>query len=138
MRDWIVLSRRGGPCPSFDRGAYDSSRRLTIDGVVAQFQFVNPHPFVTLDVIDATGSAQRWKLEMDNRHELVDIGVTASTLKPGDRLVVTGSPGRSQPQSLYVLRLEIAPPTALRYEQVGNSPKIRTWRGTALFLEHAR
>jgi hypothetical protein len=121
----ILLSGAAADAHHSIAGAYDSSRRLTIDGVVAQFQFVNPHPFVTLDVIDATGSAQRWKLEMDNRHELVDIGVTASTLKPGDRLVVTGSPARSQPQSLYVLRLD-RPADGFGYEQVGNSPRIRT------------
>ena len=121
----IVLSNATAHAHHSIAGAYDSSRRLTIDGVVAQFQFVNPHPFVTLDVIDATGNTQRWKLEMDNRHELVDIGVTAATLKPGDRLVVTGSPARSQPQGLYVLRLD-RPADGFAYEQVGNSPKIRT------------
>jgi len=25
-------------------GMYDQSRRVTLDGVIAQFQFVNPHP----------------------------------------------------------------------------------------------
>ena len=121
----VVLSGAAARAHHSIAGAYDSSRRLTIDGVVAQFQFVNPHPFVTVDVIDAAGNAQRWKLELDNRHELVDIGVTATTLKPGDRLVVTGSPGRSQPHSLYVLRLD-RPADGFGYEQVGNSPKIRT------------
>ncbi|MEP7308399.1 MAG: DUF6152 family protein [Acidobacteriota bacterium] len=121
----IVLSGAAAGAHHSISGAYDSSRRLTIDGVVAQFQFVNPHPFVALDVLDPSGSAQRWKLEMDNRHELVDIGVTASTLRPGDRLVVTGSPARSQPQSLYVLRLD-RPADGFAYEQVGNSPRIRT------------
>ena len=121
----IVLANAAADAHHSIAGAYDSSRSLTLAGVVAQFQFVNPHPFLTLDVIDAAGSAQRWKLELDNRHELVDIGVTATTLKPGDRLIVSGSPGRTQPQSLYVLRLD-RPADGFAYEQVGNSPKIRT------------
>ena len=106
-------------------GMYDEGRRVTLDGTVAQFQFVNPHPFVMVDVKDASGNVQPWKLELDNRHELVDVGVTGGTLKAGDRLVVTGSPSRAQPRALYVRRLE-RPADGFLYEQVGNSPRIRT------------
>ena len=72
---------------------------MTIEGIVVEFQLVNPHPFLFIDVKGRTGEAQRWQLEMDNRRELVSIGVTASTFKPGDLVVVTGSlagdPGKS-------------------------------------------
>ena len=105
-------------------GMYDEGRRVTIDGIVAQFHFVNPHPFVILDVKDASGNPQPWKLEMDNRHELVDVGVAGETLKAGDRVVVTGSPARAQPRTLYVRRLE-RPADGFLYEQVGTSPRIR-------------
>ena len=105
-------------------GMYDEGRPVTVDGIVAQFHFVNPHPFVMVDVKDASGNAQPWKLELDNRHELVDVGVTAGTLKAGDRLIVTGSPARAQPRALYVRRLE-RPADGFLYEQVGTSPRIR-------------
>ena len=105
-------------------GMYDESRRVTVDGVVAQFQFVNPHPFVMVDARDANGGVQSWKLEMDNRHELVDVGVTGDTLKAGDRLIVTGSPARGQQRTLYVRRLE-RPADGFLYEQIGNSPRVR-------------
>src|SRR6267378_810259 len=80
---------------------YDSSRQANLEGTVAQFQLINPHPFLLVDVTDGAGTAQRWRLEMDNRSELVAIGVTATTLKPGDRVVVKGSLARTQPQALY-------------------------------------
>jgi hypothetical protein len=104
-------------------GVYDSSRQATLDGTVAEFQLINPHPFLFIDVADAAGAAQRWRLEMDNRHELTAIGVTASTFKRGDRVVVRGSLARSQPQSLYLLRLD-RPADGFWYEQVGASPRI--------------
>jgi hypothetical protein len=104
---------------------YDSSRRVTIEGVVAQFQLVNPHPFLIIDVTDADGSPKRWQLEMDNRSELHAIGVTTGTFKPGDGVVVTGSLARTQGQRLYLLRLD-RPLDGFWYEQVGQSPKIRT------------
>ena len=104
-------------------GMYDQSRRVTLDGTIAQFQFVNPHPFVMVDVKDANGSAQSWKAELDNRWELVDVGVTPTTLKAGDHVVVTGSPGRAQAALLYVWRLE-RPSDGFLYEQIGTSPRV--------------
>ena len=76
-----------------------------------------------VDAKDESGKTQRWKLELDNRHELVD-GVTSDTLKPGDRLVVTGSPSRTEPHSLYTRKLERLADSFL-YEQIGSSPRIR-------------
>ena len=106
---------------------YDSSRQVTVEGIVTEFQFVNPHPFVTMDVKQDSGSAQQWLLGMDNLRELAEIGMTSQTLKPGDRIVVTGSPARVKSQSLYVRRLD-RPADGFRYEQVGSSPRIRTPR----------
>jgi hypothetical protein len=104
---------------------YDPNRPATLEGVVAQFQFVNPHPFLLIDVKDGAEKAQQWRLEMDNRSELVAIGVTSTTFKPGDRIVVTGSLARTQAQSLYLRRLD-RPADGFWYEQIGQSPSIRT------------
>ena len=101
---------------------------MTIEGVVAEFQLVNPHPFLIIDVTDGTGRAHRWRLEMDNRIELAAIGVTATTFNPGDRVVVTGSLARSQGERMYLLRLD-RPADGFWYEQVGQSPRIRTPAG---------
>ena len=103
-------------------GAYDSKRELTVEGIVAQFHFVNPHPFVTVEVQTSGGGTERWKLEMDNRSELTDVGMTKETLKPGDRIVARGNPAYGQAQSLYILRLD-RPADGFRYEQVGFSPR---------------
>jgi len=100
-------------------GVYDSSRLVTIEGVIVEFHFVNPHPFA---VVDANN--ERWKMEMDNLSELVEVGMTKFTLKPGDRVVVSGKPARSTPpQSLYIMKLD-RPSDGFRYEQVGTSPRV--------------
>jgi len=104
-------------------GVYESSREVTLDGVVAQFRFVQPHPFVLVDVRRG-GAAEQWHLELDNRWELADIGFTETTLKPGDRVVVTGSPARREPQRMYVQRLD-RPADGFGYEQVGTRPRLR-------------
>jgi hypothetical protein len=106
---------------------YDTSRQVAVEGVITAFRFVNPHPFLIMDVKDAGGKMQQWRLEIDNLSELVEIGVTRDTWKPGDWIVVTGSPARAQDHSLYVRRLD-RPADGFRYEQVGSSPRIRTPR----------
>ena len=106
---------------------YDDSQRVTVEGIVTQFRFVNPHPFVMMEVKDDNGRAQQWKLEMDNRWELVEIGFNNVTLKPGDRIVVTGSPARAQRQSLYIRRLK-RPADGFSYQQIGQRPSIGSTR----------
>jgi hypothetical protein len=105
-------------------GVYDSSKPVTIEGTIAQFRYVNPHPFLVVEVTGRDGRAETWTLEMDNRRELADIGFTAETIKPGDRVVVTGSLARRQPRAAYIRKLE-RPADGFIYEQVGSSPRIR-------------
>ena len=105
-------------------GMYDGAKQRTFEARVAEFQFVNPHPFVVVAADpDATGTEQRFKLEMDNRHELVDIGISAETFKTGDRVVVTGSVSRTDPLNLYMWKLHRAA-DGLHYEQIGFEPHL--------------
>jgi hypothetical protein len=103
---------------------YDSSQPVTISGTVRQFGFVNPHPFVVVDVASG-GVVESWHLEMDNRGELARIGVTATTIRPGDEVTVTGSRSRTERRSLYIRKL-IRTADGFEYEQVGSSPRIKT------------
>ena len=102
---------------------YDSSRQMTLEGVVADFQFVSPHPFVVIEVTDPSGRTESWRLEMDNRGELSAVGMRADTLKKGDRVVVRGGAARDRSRALYIRRLE-RPADGFWYEQVGSSPKV--------------
>ena len=101
---------------------YDVSRKLTLNVTVREFRFVNPHPFLVVE--SRAGSlAAVWRLELDNRFELVEIGMNANTFTTGDRLLVTGSPGQNEKPILYVRELE-RPSDGFRYEQVGTTPRI--------------
>lgn len=106
-------------------GVYDTRREVTIEAIVAAFHFVNPHPYVQADVRDGSGRTRQWRLEMDNRRELVDVGMTDATLKAGDRILATGNPGRStELPTLYVRALD-RPADGLEYKQIGNDPRLR-------------
>jgi len=105
-------------------GVYDTSRQIKLDGVIREFHFVNPHPYITVE-IERDGRKQRWKMEMDNRYELEEIGVGGTTFKAGDRIVVSGSPGRDESPTLYIRRLDRSS-DGFWYEQVGTEPRIRS------------
>ena len=101
---------------------YDATRQLTLTVVVREFHFVNPHPYLIVDA--KVGSlSSLWRLELDNRFELVQIGMAANTFAPGEQLLVSGRPGRDQKPILYVRELD-RPADGFRYEQQGSSPRI--------------
>jgi hypothetical protein len=105
---------------------YDSSKPVTVEGTVREFQFINPHPILVINVTEG-GKTLEWRLEMDNRFELIDEGMSADTLKAGDRVVATGSLSRNGAQAIYLRRLD-RPADGFRYEQVGASPRVRKGR----------
>jgi hypothetical protein len=105
---------------------YDRSKQVTVEGAVREFQFINPHPFLVIDVAEG-GKTVEWRLEMDNRYELINEGMKADTLKAGDRVVASGSLSRTNPQGMYLMRLD-RPVDGFRYEQVGASPRVRRGR----------
>ena len=65
---------------------FDTSKQITLDGTVRQFQFTNPHCYIQL-VVDGT----EWSLEMGAPVYLANRGWKPSTLRPGDKIRVTAS-----------------------------------------------
>jgi hypothetical protein len=106
-------------------GMYDTRRSVRVEGIVTQFEFINPHAFLTLDVTETGRVTQRWRVELDDRGELSDIGMTAQTLQAGDRVIVLGSPARRQANRLYLGRLD-RPADGYSFEQVGGRPRLRS------------
>ncbi|MBK7115816.1 MAG: hypothetical protein IPH71_07295 [Proteobacteria bacterium] len=102
---------------------YDTGKSVTVTGTVREFQFVHPHPFLVVEVRGKSGERQTWRAEMDNRFELEQIGITGNTFRPGDEVVVSGSPGRSQSSILYMWRLERTA-DGLLYRQTGGTPSL--------------
>lgn len=101
-------------------GMYDRGRETTVDGVVTQFRFVSPHPFI--DLKDAR-SGQAWQIELDNRREFEDIGITADSIKPGDRVVIVGSLARQDANRMYARRLT-RPADGFGFEESGSRPRL--------------
>jgi hypothetical protein len=74
---------------------YDETKKISVEGKLVQFLFRNPHSFVHVMAPDEDGTMQRWAIEWGGAGQLGGQGVTRETLKPGDKVVITGNPGRN-------------------------------------------
>jgi len=73
---------------------YIENQTVTIDGELVQFVLRNPHSFVDVDVTEKDGSKTRYVVEWAAPAQLAG-KVDRETLKPGDHVIITGSPGRN-------------------------------------------
>jgi hypothetical protein len=70
---------------------YDSSKPVTITGVVTKVDWTNPHSYFFLDVKDAKGVVANWKFEGYPPGVLYRTGWKREvTMKPGDTVTVFG------------------------------------------------
>jgi uncharacterized protein DUF6152 len=92
---------------------YDEQRVITIEGVVTEFKFVNPHAMMSMDVTDQAGKVAKWVVEFAGRLNLSDVGWTAQSIKTGERVTVTGNPTHTGSNRMFFRRLVRADGTEL-------------------------
>lgn len=73
-----------------DAGRYEDNV-MVIKGTVVEMQLIYPHSIVVVDVSDENGKVVRWQAEMGGRTAMIkDFGWTKDTIKPGDKITLTG------------------------------------------------
>ena len=82
---------------------YDIDAEVTLEGVVTDYQFINPHVLVFLDVTNAAGEVEQWIAE-SNSPSLFRRrgGLRADSLKAGDAITLAGHPSRVNPNDLHI------------------------------------
>jgi uncharacterized protein DUF6152 len=83
---------------------YFEDQSTTITGDLVQFDFRSPHAWVHVNAADKSGQVRRYSAEWANPNRLGREGITKDTLRPGDRVVLLGSPGRDPDE--YKLHLK--------------------------------
>jgi len=71
---------------------YDSSRQVTIEGVVKEVQWTNPHVWIEVMVPNAAGGNDQWSIECTSVNFMTRRGFSKHTIKPGDKISITLSP----------------------------------------------
>jgi len=75
---------------------YDSTQKIEITGVVTEFVWRNPHSFMKVDVTDKDGATKTWTLEWGSISQLGQYSITRTSIKPGDKIIITGQAARDQ------------------------------------------
>jgi hypothetical protein len=69
---------------------YDSTKPVTVKGVINRLAWVNPHAYVYVDVKDESGKVTTWAFETLSPNALARQGWNRNSLKPGDEVTVDG------------------------------------------------
>lgn len=93
---------------------YDDSKQVAIEGVVTEFQFINPHSFVYLRARGPDGAEAIWHCEMASRSVLARNGLTAEMFAPGTQVRITGSQARQNPTGCALREARFADGRLLR------------------------
>ena len=73
---------------------FDAQQNKQLDGVVQTFKWTNPHSYIEVMVTDDKGQTQTWGVECGSPAQMVRAGWKSTSLKPGDKVVVTVHPLR--------------------------------------------
>jgi hypothetical protein len=97
---------------------YFVDREITVEGTLTQFMYRNPHSFIKIQAADSSGQLQTWSIEWGGGAQLTQEHVTRYTLKPGDRVIVTGNPGRDPAEHRIRLHKIVRPADGWKWEGV--------------------
>jgi hypothetical protein len=65
---------------------FDTSKEVTIEGTVTDFQWTNPHSWVQILVKDGAGKEIEWSIEGSSPNNLSRFGWKRTSIKAGDHV----------------------------------------------------
>jgi hypothetical protein len=86
--------------------SYDSSKELTLDGVIKESGYEHPHGHVELEVPGKT-----WLVILAPPSRMANRGLPSEMLKPGTKAKVVGYPSRNDPKEMRAERIIVADKT---------------------------
>jgi hypothetical protein len=98
---------------------YFEEQKITIEGDVIAFELKNPHSWLHIAVLDENGTVQKFSAEWSNPARLKQAGFTTDSFKPGDHLILTGSPARVASENRMHLRTIRRPADGWRWPKSG-------------------
>ena len=69
---------------------FDSSRPVKLRGTVTQWELVNPHSWIHMDVKNEDRTVTNWMIEGGSPNALLRLGFDKRSLPPGTEIVVEG------------------------------------------------
>ena len=103
----VVLLMVSGPLFAHHAGSlYDREHPVTLTGTVTKYLMINPHAQIHFEVKDEKGKVETWVAETAGPQRLLRVGWNKNTLKPGDKITVTGAQFKDGRKYLSIFKLE--------------------------------
>lgn len=67
---------------------------VTLTGTVKEFQYINPHSWLIVDIDNDDGTITTWGFEGEGPQDMMHGGVRKGDLPPGAKITITGNPMR--------------------------------------------
>lgn len=96
--------------------AFDTKTVISMTGTVADFHWTNPHCIVDFDVKDDSGHVRTWHGELTSPAHLAPKGWSATTLESGDKITLTGYPGKNNVPSMWITQILLPDGKELKVE----------------------
>jgi hypothetical protein len=71
---------------------FDEKKEVTLEGVVKEFQYTNPHSWLLVDVTNPDGSVTTWGFEAEGPSTMMQRKIRRSDFAPGTKVRITGHP----------------------------------------------
>ena len=93
---------------------YDTEKLVTVKATVTNFEFINPHVQISMEVKSDKGETEKWICEARSPAMLVrNGGWDKTTLKPGDVITATGFRSKNGANILRLKKIVLADGTEL-------------------------
>lgn len=69
---------------------FDADKPIHLEGTVVKMEWINPHAWVHLEVLEEDGTTVTWMIEGGTPNTLFRRGFTKESLAPGTEIVVDG------------------------------------------------
>ena len=84
--------------------AYDTSKPITVQGVIVQVRLTNPHSWFFLDVKDPSGKVERWAFEAGTPSGMIRNGFNQNIIKAGTEVTIKGFHAKDPTQNMGMLQ----------------------------------
>jgi hypothetical protein len=87
--------------------AYDK-KLTTVKGTVTDFQFMNPHSEIFVEVKNADGKVEKWSAEAASMVTMSRLGWSKNLFKAGDQITIVGNRARNGSPTMRLSKVVLA------------------------------
>jgi len=100
----LLLLAAGSASAHHSATMFEQTKQITVEGVVKEFQYTNPHSWLLVDVKDKNGKVTTWGFEAEGPSTLQRAGIRPSVFPAGTKVTMTGRPMKDgTPAAIWVL-----------------------------------